>query len=153
MSEADLPEFNRAQLRAIEVLRGGGAVVVTNPSPMTYGVVARDARALNRLKGRPADQPVGVSVHSQAAHDQLFRFLDLPTDALAAVDFALAERITVLAPIRSDPAMPEWLAAPTGPAMPRPPPPPKPARSSRPTPASSTPTTSGSRPRRSEPAR
>ncbi|WUJ67752.1 META domain-containing protein [Kribbella soli] len=110
MSEADLPEFDRAQLRAIEVLRGGGAVVVTNPSPMTYGVVARDARAVNLLKGRPADQPVGVSVHSQAAHDQLFRFLDLRSDALAAVDFALAERITVLAPIRSDPAMPEWLA-------------------------------------------
>jgi hypothetical protein len=37
MSEADLPEFDRAQLHAIEVLRGGGAVVVTNPSPITYG--------------------------------------------------------------------------------------------------------------------
>lgn len=110
MSEADLPEFDRAQLRAIEVLRGGGAVVVTNPSPMTYGVVARDARAVNLLKGRPADQPVGISVHSQAARDQLFPFLDLRTDALAAIDFALAERITVLAPIRSDPAMPEFLA-------------------------------------------
>ena len=110
MSEADLPEFDRAQLHAIEVLRGGGAVVVTNPSPMTYGVVARDARAVNLLKGRPTDQPVGVSVHSQAAHDQLFRFLDLRTDALAAIDFAVAERITVLAPIRSDPTMPEWLA-------------------------------------------
>ncbi|WP_328997720.1 META domain-containing protein [Kribbella sp. NBC_00709] len=110
MSEADLPEFDRAQLRAIEILRGGGAVVVTNPSPMTYGVVARDARAVNLLKGRPADQPVGISVHTAAAHDQLFRFLDLGTDTLATVDFALAERITVLAPIRSDPAMPEWLA-------------------------------------------
>jgi predicted RNA binding protein with dsRBD fold (UPF0201 family) len=77
---------------------------------MTYGVVARDPRAVNLLKGRPADQPVGISVHSQAAHDQLFRFLDLRTDALAAIDFALAERITVLAPIRSDPTMPEWLA-------------------------------------------
>ncbi|TDW24436.1 META domain-containing protein [Kribbella kalugense] len=110
MSEADLPEFDRAQLRAIEVLRGGGAVVVTNPSPMTYGVVGRDARAVNLLKGRPADQPVGISVHSQAARDQLFQFLDLRADALAVIDFALAERITVLAPIRSDPAMPEWLA-------------------------------------------
>ncbi|WP_432889834.1 META domain-containing protein [Kribbella sp. CA-245084] len=110
MSELDLPEFDRAQLHAIRVLRGGGAVVVTNPSPMTYGVVARDPRAMNLLKGRPADQPVGVSVHTQAAHDQLFRYLDLRSDALAAVDFALAERISVLAPIRSDPTMPEWLA-------------------------------------------
>ena len=33
----DLPEFDRAQLHAIEVLRSGGAVVVTNPSPITYG--------------------------------------------------------------------------------------------------------------------
>ncbi|MFC5260802.1 META domain-containing protein [Kribbella qitaiheensis] len=110
MSQSDLPEFDRAQLHAIEVLRGGGAVVVTNPSPMTYGVVARDPRAVNLLKGRPANQPVGISVHTAAAHDQLFRFLDLRSDARAAVDFALAERITVLAPIRSDPTMPEWLA-------------------------------------------
>ncbi|GAA1606946.1 hypothetical protein GCM10009804_73670 [Kribbella hippodromi] len=77
---------------------------------MSYGVVARDARAINRLKGRPVDQPVGISIHSEAAHDQLFRYLDVGTDTLAAIDFALAERITVLAPIRPDPAMPEWLA-------------------------------------------
>lgn len=110
MSELDLPEFDRAQLHAVRVLRGGAAVVVTNPSPMTYGVVARDARAVNLLKGRPAEQPVGISVHTAAAHDQLFRYLDLPTDALATIDFALAERISVLAPIRADPTMPEWLA-------------------------------------------
>ncbi|HEY3508168.1 hypothetical protein [Kribbella sp. NPDC051137] len=104
------PELDRAQLRAIELLREGHAVVVTNPSPMTYGVVARDAHAVNLLKGRPVDQPVGISVHTEAARDQLFRYLDLTTDALAVVDFALAERITVLAPIRPDPTMPEWLA-------------------------------------------
>ncbi|WP_410789773.1 META domain-containing protein [Kribbella sp. C-35] len=106
----DLPEFDRALLHAVEVLRGGGAVVVTNPSPLTYGVVARDARAVNLLRGRPVDQPVAISVHSEAAHDQLFHYLDLPTDVLATIDFALAERISVLAPIRSDPTMPEWLA-------------------------------------------
>lgn len=106
----DLPEFDRAQLHAIEVIRSGGAVVLTNPSPMTYGVVARDARAVNLMKGRPVDYPVGISVHSEAAHDQLFRYLDLGTDTLAAIDFALAERIAVLAPIRSDPTMPEWLS-------------------------------------------
>ncbi|MEU4290920.1 hypothetical protein AB0E63_22060 [Kribbella sp. NPDC026596] len=83
---------------------------MTNPSPMTYGVLARDARAVNLLKGRPVDQPVGISVHSAAAHDQLFRYLDLRSDTLAAIDFALAERISVLAPIGSDPTMPEWLA-------------------------------------------
>ncbi|TDW90985.1 tRNA A37 threonylcarbamoyladenosine synthetase subunit TsaC/SUA5/YrdC [Kribbella pratensis] len=105
----DLPEFDRAQIHAVEVLRGGGAVVVTRPSPMTYGVVARDARAVNVLKGRPVDQPVGISVHLEDAHDQLFRYLDLRSDTLAAADFALAERMSVLAPIRPDPAMPEWL--------------------------------------------
>lgn len=101
MSVMDLPEFNRAQLHAIEVLRAGAAVVLANPSPMTYGVVARDARAVNLLKGRAADQPVGISVHSEAVHDELFHYLDLQTDALAAVDFALAERISVLpVPVR-----------------------------------------------------
>ncbi|MGW7681712.1 META domain-containing protein [Kribbella sp. NPDC054772] len=109
MSVMDLPEFDRAQMYAVEALREGSAVVVATPSPMTYVVVARDPRAVNALKGRPVDQPVGISVHSEAAHDQLFRYLDLRADALAMVDFALAERITVLAPIRSDPAMPEWL--------------------------------------------
>jgi hypothetical protein len=48
--------------------------------------------------------------HSEAAHDQLFRYLDLRTDTLAAIDFALAERISVLGPIRSDPTMPDWLS-------------------------------------------
>lgn len=55
------------------------------------------------------DQQVGISVQSETAHDGLLRFLDVPNDALAMVDFALAERISVLAPIRPDPAMPEWL--------------------------------------------
>ncbi|HET6738695.1 MAG TPA: META domain-containing protein [Kribbella sp.] len=110
MSVMDLPEFDAALMYAVEALREGLAVVVANPSPMTYGVIARDAGAVNRLKGRPVDQPVGISVHTEAAHDQLFQCLDLRSDGLAMVDFALAERITVLAPIRSDPAMPEWLA-------------------------------------------
>lgn len=95
----DLPEFDRAQLHAVEVLRAGGAVVVTNTSPMTYGVVARDAGALN--------QPGAISVHSEAARDQLLRYLELPTHALAMVDLALAERMSVLAPLRPDPTMPE----------------------------------------------
>ncbi|WP_427896048.1 META domain-containing protein [Kribbella sp. GL6] len=110
MSVMDLPEFEAALMYGVEALREGLAVVVANPSPMTYGVIARDARVVNRLKGRPADHPVGVSVHTEASHDRLFRCLDLRSDALAMVDFALAERITVLAPVRPDPAMPEWLA-------------------------------------------
>ena len=72
--------------------------------------MARDAGPINRPKGRPVDQPVGISIHAEAAHDQLFRYLDVGTDTLAATDFALAERITLLAPIRSDPTLPEWLA-------------------------------------------
>ncbi|MFD7154096.1 META domain-containing protein [Kribbella sp. NPDC059898] len=110
MSVMDLPEFEAALMYGVEALREGLAVVVANPSPLTYGVIARDARVVNRLKGRPAGQPVGVSVHTEASHDRLFRCLDLRTDSLAMVDFALAERITVLAPIRPDPTMPEWLA-------------------------------------------
>lgn len=106
----DLPEFDRAQLYAVDVLRAGAAAVVTGPSPMTYEVVARDPRAVNLLKSRPVDHRVGISVHTEAAHDQLFRYLDLPSDALAMVDFALAERLSVLAPIRPDETMPEWLA-------------------------------------------
>jgi heat shock protein HslJ len=97
-----LPEIYRAQLRAADALREGRPVVVASPSPLTYGIVARDAGAL--------DQPVALSVHAEAAHDQLFRYLKVPTAALAMLDFALAERMSVQAPIQPTPTMPEYLA-------------------------------------------
>ncbi|MFG1905723.1 Sua5/YciO/YrdC/YwlC family protein [Kribbella sp. NPDC048928] len=102
--------FEQTLGRAIDVLRDGQAVVVANPSPMTYGVVAQDARTVNVFKGRPAEQAVGISVHSPATRSELFRVLDLPEDAIVMVDVALGERISVLAPVRADVVVPEWLA-------------------------------------------
>lgn len=102
--------FEQALGRAIDVLRDGDAVVVANPSPMTYGVVARNARTVNVFKGRPAEQAVGISVHSPSTRDELFGVLDLQQDAITMVDVALGERISVLAPVRSDAVVPEWLA-------------------------------------------
>ncbi|MEU8223690.1 META domain-containing protein [Kribbella sp. NPDC048915] len=102
-----LPELDRAQLQAIDRLRAGAAVVVTWPGPMPYGGVASDPDA---LIWHSHDGRLGISVHSAGAREKLYRYLDLPDDALAAVDFALAERVSVLAPIRLDPTMPEWLA-------------------------------------------
>lgn len=102
--------FEETLERAIDVLQDGQAVVVANPSPMTYGVVARAARTVNVFKGRAAEQAVGISVHSPATRDELFRVLDLPQDAIAMVDVALGERISVLAPVRPDAVVSEWLA-------------------------------------------
>ncbi|MEV5967177.1 Sua5/YciO/YrdC/YwlC family protein [Kribbella sp. NPDC051952] len=102
--------FERTLTRAIEVLDGDGAVVVANPSPMTYGVVARDAHAVNLLKQRPVDQAVAISVHSAPTRQQVFRVLDVQDNKIAVIDFALGERISVLAPIRTGVAVPEWLS-------------------------------------------
>jgi L-threonylcarbamoyladenylate synthase len=46
-----------------EVLLAGGAAVLPNPFPLTYVVTARDPAAVNRAKGRPADQAVALWCH------------------------------------------------------------------------------------------
>jgi len=44
---------------AIKALAAGCAVVVPNPSPQSYGVVATAPHVVNAARGRPIDQAAG----------------------------------------------------------------------------------------------
>jgi tRNA A37 threonylcarbamoyladenosine synthetase subunit TsaC/SUA5/YrdC len=88
-------------------LAAGAAVVVPNPAPMTYGVVAARARAVNALKGRPLDQNVAVSLHDAGQSQRVMSIIDLPPGAVAVVPTLLARRLTVLLPWPSG-AHPDW---------------------------------------------
>lgn len=94
--------------QACRALAAGRAVVVPNPSPMTYGVVATDPRAVNALKGRPPDQNVAVSLHDPAEWQAVVPCLDLPADWPDRVWALLGRRLSLLVPLRS--SYPEWLA-------------------------------------------
>lgn len=93
---------------ACQALADGRAVVVANPSPMTYGIVATSPRVVNALKGRPADQNVGVSVHDRDEWQAVLPCLDLPAGWPARVRALLDRRLSLLVPLRS--SHPEWLA-------------------------------------------
>lgn len=97
--------------RACHVLRGGGAVVVPNPAPMAYGLVATTATAINALKGRALDQPVAVSLHDRSEWQRVAPSIDVPPPVLDGVVTLLNLRISLLVPVRSDVRHPSWLAA------------------------------------------
>ncbi|MDN5861437.1 MAG: Sua5/YciO/YrdC/YwlC family protein, partial [Pseudonocardia sp.] len=86
----------------------GQAVVVPNPSPMTYGLVATSATAINAIKGRPLRQPVAVSLHDQAEWRRVTPALDLPDASLPMVGALLRERLSLLVPVRDAAALPAW---------------------------------------------
>lgn len=96
--------------RALRVLRMGGAVVVPNPAPMAYGVVATRAHEVNAIKRRPADQNVAVSLHDRRQWEGLLPSIDLPPTALKAVGALLARRLSVLMPLRGSGAHPPWVS-------------------------------------------
>lgn len=93
--------------RACRSLADGQAVVVANPSPMTYGVVATSPGAVNALKGRPLDQNVGVSLHDEGEWRQVVPCLDLPPHWPARLRILLERRLSLLVPLRS--AGPDWI--------------------------------------------
>lgn len=95
--------------RACRVLAAGGAVVIPNPAPMTSGVVATRAEAVNALKGRRLDQNVAVSLHDALQWQHLVPSIDLPPAALDAVVAMLRRRLTVLVPLRDQLPHPEWV--------------------------------------------
>lgn len=80
-----------------------------NPSPMTYGVVATTARAVNALKGRPLEQSVAVSLHDAAEWRRVATVLDVAADTLARIEAMLALRLSLLVPLRADGGHPEWV--------------------------------------------
>ena len=95
--------------RACAALSEGRPVAVPNPSPMTYGIVATDPRAVNVLKGRPAEQNVAVSLHDETEWRRVAPCLDLPSGTLARVVAMLSMRLSLLVPLRAGRAAPEWV--------------------------------------------
>ncbi|WP_306204987.1 Sua5/YciO/YrdC/YwlC family protein [Actinoplanes sp. RD1] len=95
-------------MNARDALAAGGAIVVPNPAPLTHVVTATSPQAVNRLKGRPADQPVALWCH----HDETLARVE---DAVALDAAAVAtgrrllreELVTLLVPLRPD--VPVWL--------------------------------------------
>lgn len=96
--------------RACRVLAAGGAVVVPNPAPMAYGLVATSARAINAAKRRPAAQNVAVSLHDGSEWRRLSPSIDLPRASLDGVVALLSRRLTVLLPLRAGVPHPAWVA-------------------------------------------
>lgn len=91
-----------------DTLRAGGAVVVPNPAPLTHVVTARDPRAVNLAKGRPADQSVALWCHADETLDRVGECLDLDARALATGRRLLREDlVTLLVPLRAE--IPGWL--------------------------------------------
>ena len=95
--------------RACGVLADGGAVVVPNPAPMTYGLVATSPTVVNATKRRPVQQSVGVSLHSPSEWERVTPGIDLPSTCLDAVLALLRLRLTLLLPF-GDGAGPRWVA-------------------------------------------
>ncbi|GAA2586464.1 hypothetical protein GCM10010435_75810 [Winogradskya consettensis] len=93
-----------------EVLLAGGAVVLPNPFPLTYVVTARVPAAVNRAKGRPADQAVALWCHDDETLASVLAFSALdPGSASAALARRLLreELVTLLLPMRT---VPDFLA-------------------------------------------
>ncbi|WP_091530586.1 Sua5/YciO/YrdC/YwlC family protein [Microlunatus soli] len=87
-------------------LDSGAAVVLPMPLPLPYVVAGRDAGAVNRAKGRPADQPCGVAV---ADFDRVTPFLRLDQESLAFAHWLMTDQlINLLLPVGDDP--PDWMA-------------------------------------------
>jgi tRNA A37 threonylcarbamoyladenosine synthetase subunit TsaC/SUA5/YrdC len=90
---------------AVEMLRAGYPVVVPPPSPLAYAVTGTRAAAVNTAKGRPASQPVGVSV---ADIDLIAPYLDFAAGVLPLARWLCeSELVSLLAPVRPD--APGWL--------------------------------------------
>lgn len=94
---------------ACRALDEGTAVVVANPPPMAYGLVATSATAINAIKRRPAGQAVAVSLHDESEWRRVAPSLDLPSAVLAAVGMLLQRRLSLLLPLRGGMRCPEWM--------------------------------------------
>ncbi|MGW0964677.1 hypothetical protein [Streptomyces sp. NPDC002516] len=99
---------------AADALASGQAVILPNPSPLTYVVAATDPRVVNNAKGRPAGQEVALWVHDDTTWADLSPALDLTPGALdTALDLLRTELVTLLVPLRKDATPPAW-ALPAG---------------------------------------
>lgn len=106
VGEGELPGLEEA----CRALADGRAVVVPNPSPMTYGIVATTPEAVNALKRRPLDQHVAVSLHAAAEWQRVAASIDVAPDVLPRVVTLLRERLSLLVPLRDGGSRPHWIA-------------------------------------------
>jgi L-threonylcarbamoyladenylate synthase len=95
---------------ACRALAAGQPVVLPNPTPLAYIVVATSAREVNRIKGRPLEQNAGITLHDDADWRALEPALDLTPEGLARMR-ALMRRdlLSFLAPVREGAELPEWI--------------------------------------------
>ncbi|WP_370346460.1 hypothetical protein [Catenulispora sp. MAP5-51] len=94
---------------AAAALTSGRAVVLPNPSPLTYVVAATGPRLVNEAKQRPAGQEVALWVHDEAVWTELSTTFDLAPGALAtALALLRVELVTLLVPVRVDAVPPQW---------------------------------------------
>ncbi|MFJ2904610.1 hypothetical protein ACIQOU_19760 [Streptomyces sp. NPDC091279] len=107
MPVTDLPDAVTGP--AAHALAAGRAVILPNPSPLTYVAAAVDPRAVNEAKARPADQEVALWVHSDTTWAALAPALDLtPTALTRAFDLLRRELVTLLVPVRTEVPPPVW---------------------------------------------
>lgn len=85
---------------ACRTLPTGQPVVVPNPSPMTYSIIATTPAVINSLKGRPREQNVGVSVHDPTEWRRVRTLLDLDPAGLSRLTGLFELRVSALAPLR-----------------------------------------------------
>ena len=92
--------------QAVAALRGGSPIVIPTPSPMAYTITGTRAAAVNTAKGRPADQPAGLSVTDI---NVVAPYLDIAEDVLPMARWlGESEMVSLLAPVR--PGGPGWLS-------------------------------------------
>ena len=101
-----LPIEDRSVDQAIAALRSGSPIVIPAPSPLAYAITGTDAGAVNTAKGRPANQPAGISV----AHiDVVAPYLDVADGVLPMARWLCeSELVSLLVPVR--PGGPGWLS-------------------------------------------
>ncbi|MEV7770189.1 hypothetical protein [Kitasatospora sp. NPDC086791] len=94
---------------ATRALTAGRAVILPNPSPLTYVVTATTPQAVNNAKGRPTDQEVALWVHDDTTWTDLTTQLDLtPTALRTALTLLRDHLVTLLVPVRTDTPPPGW---------------------------------------------
>jgi tRNA A37 threonylcarbamoyladenosine synthetase subunit TsaC/SUA5/YrdC len=94
-----------------DVLRSGAAVVLPNPSPLTYVVAATSPEAVNQAKRRPPEQDVAVWALDEQVWAQIAEVSDLPQPDREPARRLLREaRVTMLVPLRPQATVPAWLA-------------------------------------------
>jgi tRNA A37 threonylcarbamoyladenosine synthetase subunit TsaC/SUA5/YrdC len=101
-----LPIGDRSVAEAITALRSGSPIVFPTPSPLAYAIGGMDPAAVNAAKGRPANQPAGLSV---ADLDVVAPYLDVAEVMLPMARWLSEhELVSLLVPVR--PAGPGWLS-------------------------------------------